>query len=128
MPQSDVGIAGAWHEALNQGDVARLLSLSVPDVEVGGPRGSGSGAELLREWVARAAIQLEPQRTYGRNGTIVVVQLARWQASDGGLGEPQPVATVFRVRDGRVASVIRFDDVLSALEAAGLDETDLVSG
>jgi hypothetical protein len=96
-------------------------------MEVGGPRGSGRGAALLREWVARAAIQLEPERTYGRDGTIVVAQVARW-ASDGVVGEPQAVASVFRVREGCVASMIRFDDVAAALEAAGLDEADLVSG
>jgi hypothetical protein len=128
MPRSDVGIVLAWHEALNRGDVARLLRLSTADVEVGGPRGSGTGADLLREWVARAAIRLEPSCLYACEGTIVVAQLARWQAGDGEPGEPLPAATVFRVRDGCVASVIRYDELGHALEAAGLDESDLVSG
>jgi ketosteroid isomerase-like protein len=128
MSQSDVGIVRAWHEALNEADVARLLSLCTADVEVAGPRGSGRGAELLCEWLARTAIQLEPVQTYGRDGTIVVAEVARWQPTDGPLGEGQSVATVFRVRDGRVASVIRYDDLPSAFAAAGLDKADLVSG
>jgi hypothetical protein len=31
---------------------------------------------------------------------------------------------VFRVRDGLVASVLRYDDLAGALEAAGLSEAD----
>jgi ketosteroid isomerase-like protein len=47
----------AWHAALNDGDLERLLKLTTPDVEVGGPRGTGRGAELLRDWVGHAGIR-----------------------------------------------------------------------
>jgi hypothetical protein len=38
---SEVRVVEAWHAALNEGDVDRLVGLSHPDVEVGGPRGVG---------------------------------------------------------------------------------------
>jgi hypothetical protein len=115
-----------WHAALNAGDVDRLVGLSTVDVEVGGPRGSGRGADVLRDWVARAGITLEPRRVYGRDETLVVEQSAQWRAADGTLTQPQTVASVFRVRDGLVAAVLRYDDVAAALQAAGLDDADAV--
>ncbi|HEV7664437.1 MAG TPA: nuclear transport factor 2 family protein [Chloroflexota bacterium] len=110
----------AWHAALNAGDVARLLSLSTEDVEVGGPRGSGRGAALLRDWVARAGIQLLPQNVIGTDETLVVEQSACWLDSSGTLTEPQMVASVFHVVGGQVASVLRYGDTADALSAAGL--------
>jgi ketosteroid isomerase-like protein len=36
---SEVHMVEAWHAAFNEGDVNRLVELSHPDVEIGGPRG-----------------------------------------------------------------------------------------
>jgi ketosteroid isomerase-like protein len=121
----EIDVVRAWHAALNAADVEKLLELSAPDVEVGGPRGSGRGADLLREWVARAAIQLEPGRVYARPGTLVFEQIARWRAEDGTLTEPQMVASVFRVAAGKATSVLRYPDLPAALTAANLSEADL---
>lgn len=119
----------AWHEALNAGDVERLVNLSHPDVEVGGPRGTGRGAELLREWVDRANIQLVPRRFFGRAETIVVEQEAAWRsANTGEVTGGQTIASVFVVRGGRVASVVRRDDLTGALSEAGLGESDAIEG
>jgi ketosteroid isomerase-like protein len=111
----------AWHEALNAGDVERLLALSRPDIEVGGPRGSTRGAQILREWVDRADIRLEPGRIFGEAGTVVVEQGAEWQSADA--GNVQRVASVFVVSDGLLTSVVRYPDLASALRAANLDES-----
>lgn len=116
-----------WHEAVNNGNVERLVALSSDDVEVGGPRGTGRGAELLREWFARAGIHLEPRRLFHRGQTVVVEQDAEWGTPD--TGEPaerQVVASVFVVRDDRVTSVMRHPDLAAALQAAGLAEGDQV--
>jgi ketosteroid isomerase-like protein len=121
-----VDVIRAWHAALNAADVDALVGLSTEDVEVGGPRGTGRGADLLRDWVARAAITLEPLRVFAREATLVVEQRATWRLADGQQTPPQEVASVFQLRDGRVASVIRHLDVPSALEAAGLDVSDEV--
>jgi ketosteroid isomerase-like protein len=114
----------AWHAALNEADVERLLSLSTEDVEVGGPRGAGHGADLLRDWVPRAGVRLEPRRVFGRDEVVVVEQSARWPSADGRLAERQSVASVFQIKGGRVASVIRHPDLHSALQAGGLDLAD----
>ena len=109
----------AWHDALNDGDVKRLVALSHPDVEVGGPRGSAHGARILREWVDRANVRLEPGRTFYEAGTVVVEQGAKWQSADP--ASVQTVASVFVVSDGLVTSVVRYPDLASALRAANLD-------
>ena len=125
MSAPEVRVVGEWHEALNGGDVERLVALSQPDVEVGGPRGTGRGAGLLREWVAHAKVRIEPRRTFYRAETVVVEGEARWyDAETGRMGEGQTVGSVFAVRGGRVPKVVRYPDLASALLAAGLDESD----
>jgi ketosteroid isomerase-like protein len=103
----------AWHQTLNAGELDRLLALSAADVEVGGPRGSGRGRDLLRAWFGRADIRLEPISLQTHGEAVVVEQQAGWPGDT----EPQRVASVFRVRDGLVTSVIRYPDVTAALES-----------
>jgi ketosteroid isomerase-like protein len=121
-----VSTVHAWHEALNRGDVEELIALSSDEIEVGGPRGRGTGpgAQLLREWFERVGIRLVPYRTFHRDTLVVVEQGASWQADT--TTEPQTVASVFVVKDGRVASVVRYEDLTSALEASGLTYSDKV--
>lgn len=115
-----------WHEALHDGDIERLVTFSGPEIEVGGPRGSGRGARLLREWVERANIRLEPRRVFHCAENIVVEQEAEWRSTDtGGVSNGQTVAsTTFVVRNGLVASVLRYDDLADALRVADLDESN----
>ena len=118
----------AWHEALNAGDVGRLISLSHPEVEMVGPRGSVRGREVLRDWVSRANVRLEPGRRFERGRTVVVEEVATWRDAETGekVGEAT-VATAFELDDGLVASIARHDDGLEyALEYAGLDTGDEV--
>lgn len=127
VTSTEVEAALNWHEALNDGDIERLVALSDPEIEVGGPRGSGRGAQLLREWMDRANIRLEPRRVFYGTETVVVEQEAEWR--DTGTGETfgkQTVASVFAVRDGLVTSVVRYDDLADALGMAGFDESDEV--
>ena len=125
MTAPEIRVVRDWHEALNAGDVDRLVALSHPDVEVGGPRGTGRGARLLREWVARAGIHIEPRRAFHRAETVVVEGAARWRDAETGQATGgQTVGSVFVVRDGRVARVVRHPDLASALLAAGLDESN----
>lgn len=116
-----------WHEALNDGDIERLVTFSGPEIEVGGPRGSGRGARLLRAWVERADIRLEPRRVFHRAENIVVEQEAEWRSTDTGeVSGGQTVASTFVVCNGLVASVLRYDDLADALRVAALDESDEV--
>ena len=123
MTAAEVETVLAWHTALNAGDTYRLIALSTDDIEVGGPRGAGHGAELLRDWVARARIQLEPVRWQSEAGLVAVEQTARWQAPDGTRTEPQVVASIFRVADGKVTSVLRFGSMSEALEFARMQQS-----
>ena len=121
MTAPEVRIVKDWHEALN-GDPDRLVELSHPDVEVGGPRGSGHGTRLLREWVDRANISLEPRRFFHRAETVVVEEEAEWRSAETGEATgSQTAGSVFVVRDGRVARVMRYDDLAGALRAANID-------
>ena len=114
----------AWHEALNDGEVERLVELSHPEVEVGGPRGSGRGAQLLREWVDRANVRLEPRRIFQHVETVVVEQWAEWRSTDTGrVIDSQSVGSVFVVRDSRVTRVVRYPNLADALDATDLDES-----
>ncbi|WP_166396960.1 nuclear transport factor 2 family protein [Rubrobacter marinus] len=125
MTAPEVRVVRDWHEALNAGDADLLVALSHPDVEVGGPRGTGRGAQLLREWVARSGVRIEPRRIFHRAGTVVVEGDASWR--DAGTGQTtgeQTVGSVFAFRDGRVTRVVRHPDLASALLAAGMDESN----
>src|SRR5258708_31712000 len=107
MRNAPVETVLAWHAALNSADVERVLSLSTDDVEVGGPRGAGHGADLLRDWVARAGVRLESGRVFVRGEGVVVEQSARWPSPDGKLPDPQTAPSVFRVQNGLVSSTRR---------------------
>jgi ketosteroid isomerase-like protein len=108
----------AWHEAVNRADLDRVVALSTEDVVVGGPRGGGSGHDVLREWVTRAGIHLEPGTVHGDGPVVVVEQTAWWQGVGAdGAAEPAELASVFEVRDGRVARVVRYPSLADARAA-----------
>jgi hypothetical protein len=128
MADANVATVLAWHDALNASDADRLVALSSDDVEVGGPRGVASGVQLLRDWLARAGVRLEPGRIFARSGTVVVEERGEWWAAQTGeVTGRQDVACVFEVRNGQVAGVIRHTDLSAALLAAGLNQSDKVS-
>lgn len=123
MNDPELRVVEVWHEALNDGEADRLVGLSHPEVEVGGPRGTGRGTQLLRDWVERANIRLEPQRVFHHADTVVVEQWVQWRSNDTGrvIGG-QIVGSVFVVRDGRITRVMRYPDLEGALNATDLDE------
>ena len=117
----------AWHGALNAGDAERLAALSHPEVEIGGPRGTARGRQVLKAWVGRANISLEPLRSFHQAQTIVVEEAATWRGPETGeiIGEAA-VATVFILDEGLVSGIFRHDNLEDALRSAGLDDSDRV--
>ena len=121
-------VVAAWHDAVNRGDADALVALSHDEIEVGGPRGSAYGAGVLRDWVARAGIRLEPLRWFQRGEDLVVEEIATWR--DPGSGQPTDpatVASVFAVDGGRVRKVIRYDTLDAALSATDPGEANEIN-
>ena len=116
----------AWHAAVNRGDADAVVALSHDDIEVGGPRGSARCSALLRDWLARAGIQLEPRRWFASPTELVVEQIATWRSPDGAVTDPQTIATSFSVEGGLVTRTVRYDSLMEALAAAGLTLRDEV--
>jgi hypothetical protein len=80
---------------------------------------------LLREWVERASIRLEPQRVFHKADTVVVKQKAQWRSAGAGqVTGSQTVASIFVIQENLIARVLRYDDLASALSAANLDESN----
>ena len=114
QPLSDpTAVLAAWHDAVNAGDVDRVVALSSEDVAVQGPRGVARGPEVLRGWLHRSGIRLTPQQDLVEaDGRFVVRELAHWTTTDAPTAAPrEPTETwcVFTVADGRVTSVARFE-------------------
>lgn len=127
MQSSPVESAAAWQAAANAQDVGALLELSDANIEVAGPRGSGFGHQLLREWMGRAGLMLSTLRVFARGEMVVFEQRGVWRSQETGevTGE-RALASVFEVRQGRVVKVARFDELDVALRVAGLDRSDEV--
>jgi SnoaL-like domain len=116
-----------WVGAVNRQDAELLVALSDPGIKVVGPRGSGYGHQLLRDWLGRAGLTLETRRAFARDDAVVLAQRGVWRSSETGVvsGEAE-VASRFRVSGGRIVQYARHDDLAVALREAGLEESDEV--
>lgn len=105
-------VLGQWHDAVNAGDIDQAVALCSDDVAVQGPRGVGHGHDLVRAWLTRSGIRLDPQEDLREvNGRFVVAERARWTAADAPEAAPtEPTETwcVFTVGGGLVTSIARF--------------------
>src|SRR5262245_29150439 len=126
--ETSVSIVQAWQEAVNTQDIERLLELSDPNIEVIGPRGSGYGHSLLRDWLARAGLSFTTLRIFARGHTVVVAQHGVWRSVETGeaIGESD-LASRFRVENQRVTQFARYDNLDTALKEAELNDSDEIS-
>ncbi len=120
-------VVRAWHEALNDRDLKAVLRLSDSEIEIVGPRGMEVGLDALRSWLDTTRLELHPRRAFTRGDMVVMEQHGVWRSPDTGevVGEAE-VASVFRVREERIASYARHDDLQTALDRAGLGASDEV--
>lgn len=101
-------VLARWHAAVNAGDVDGAAALCTEDVAVRGPRGTGYGRQLVRDWLTRSGIRLEPQEPFrDSDGRFVVRETAQWTTA---VSDPKDTYCVFTVRSGLVASIARYDD------------------
>lgn len=120
-----IEIVHAWVAAANAQDIERLVALSDLAIEVGGPRGSGRGSQLLRDWMGRAGLTLETQRTFARGNTVVLAQRGIWRAPEtGAVTGDRALASLFQVDGQHVVKFARYDTLDAALAAGGLDMAD----
>jgi len=115
-----------WHDAVNAADTERLATLVSNDVEIGGPRGTAQGVDVLIDWVGRSHIQMVPTDWYQQGDTLVVCQRATWPEEDGTPGIPQKVGTVFVVTDGRISRIARYSGLSDAFAETGLSEANRI--
>jgi SnoaL-like protein len=126
MKRDRFAVVRAWHDAVNRGDADALVALSDDDIEVGGPRGSARGHAILRDWLDRAGIQLEPGRWFASPAELVVEEVATWRGPHDVVTVPQIIASSFTVEDGRVMRTVRYGSLEEALAATGLTLVDEV--
>ena len=125
-----LGVVGAWLDAVDRADTAAAVALCAPDLEVVGPRGTVRGRQVLRPWMARAGFTTRPLRWFcGAGGAVVVEQEATWADPATGAERGRAVvASRFLVADGVITHLQRHDEGLSAaLAAAGLRHSDEVT-
>ena len=120
-------VVRAWHDAVNRNDAAGLVALSREDIEIGGPRGAARGSAVLRDWLDRAGIRLEPRRWFAGPDLLVVEQAATWRTPEGGLTDPDIIASSFQVEKGLVRRTVRFSSLEDALAVSGLTMQDEIS-
>lgn len=111
-----VPVVHRWHQAVNARDVEAAVALCVEDVAVGGPRGTGHGHDVMRAWLTRSGISLEPQHELAEEapGRVVVHERAQWRTTadapvQAPTDAPADTWVVFRVEEGRVAAVHRYE-------------------
>jgi hypothetical protein len=120
------GLVTAWHHAVNTRDLAAAQAIVADPVQVSGPRGAQTiTAQAFADWIIRSGIRLRPLSAHRVDeATMVVEQEATWPADPGtatATTSPTLVVTLFRVRDGAISTVRRFESLHDALDAATTD-------
>jgi hypothetical protein len=118
----------AWHDAVNAGDVEGAVALCAADVAVRGPQGTGHGHELMRAWLRRSGIRLEPQQPLREvDGRVFVHEKAQWTTTaqapvQAPTDHPVDTWVVFTAEGGVVTSVGRYETEDDALEAVAVGD------
>jgi ketosteroid isomerase-like protein len=121
MATDPLTVIARWQAAVSAADFEGLRTLSTDDIEIVGSLGPGRGTAFAESWVRKTGIGLQTMRAFPREDVVVVEQTARWPAgADSSEAPERVIATVFTLRDGRIARAVRYENLASALAAAGL--------
>ena len=136
MSQGNVEIVRRMYELWGRMDWEGMLELVDPDVEqhgtVGG-LGEGNvsrGVDEIRQRFEAENIEvweehrIEPVRLIDAGERVVVIQHEYQRGKGSGVEIEIDTATVFDVRDGRIARIQPYMNPAEALEAVGLSEQD----
>ena len=123
--EDTVATVQAWQDAASKPDIERLIALSDSNIEIVGPRGSGFGHQLLRDWIARAGLQMTTLRAFVRDSLVVVEQQAIWHnVETGEKARESIIASQFVVENNRVKQFARYDNLETAFKQSGLSLAD----
>ena len=123
--ESPFAIVQAWQDAANSQNIDRVIELSAPTIEIVGPRGSGHGHQLLRDWLGRAGLHLTTLRAFAHDNIVVLAQHGVWRSVETGeVAGERNVASRFRVDGQRIVQFARYDNLDIALDEAGLHNSD----
>ncbi|MEO8972244.1 MAG: nuclear transport factor 2 family protein [Ktedonobacteraceae bacterium] len=125
---SPFALVQAWQDAANSQNVDRLIELSAPTIEIVGPRGSGYGHQLLRDWLSRAGLHLTTQRAFVHDNVVAVAQHGVWHSVEtGAVTGERDLASRFQVDGQYIVQFARHDSLADALSEAGLHDSDEIS-
>jgi hypothetical protein len=130
MHRGALEVVETWHDAVNEGSARRVRASSAENVQVLGPRGSGTiASQELGDWMIRSGFSATPERWFcGGDGKVVVEQSALWtDRATGAELDRRTVATHFRVEHQLVVTARRHAKLIDALEDAGLSLADEVT-
>jgi hypothetical protein len=128
---AQVDLVRRWIEARNARDLACLLELSAPDLEMRLPRGTLVGEPGLRQWIERMSFGVAPHieldRFYAGSTTVVAGGRNQLRFVDDGVpaGEWTDTAIACRLNGGLVE---RYEsgELGELLAAAGLTDAHVV--
>ena len=131
MPQEHLEIIRRFTEAMNVGDVEAALAVIDPEVEFVPRRapvqGSYRGHEGIRGFFADTAesfdvFQATHEEIHDLGDAVVVVSTLLVRGKGSGAEVTDHIATVLRLRDGKIIYFKTFPERSTALEAAGLQQ------
>jgi len=108
-----------------------MIALADPDIEIVTPRGTVRGHQEIRDFMQRqrygAAMYSVLVRVLCRGDTVVTEERVELRYVDTGeRAEAFTIASVYVVRDGRIARLAPQPDFRAAAREAGLTEADEV--
>ncbi len=105
-----------WHESVNTSDLDRCARSVGNPIVVLGPKGAGPITPAgFVEWVERSGITLRPTSWHPVSDRLMVVQQdATWPDAP----TPVHVATLFRVKEGKVTAALRLPNLHESLNLA----------
>ncbi|MGN6135380.1 MAG: hypothetical protein ACTHOU_12830 [Aureliella sp.] len=133
---AEITIVRGWLAAAKEQDVERLLALSLPGLEILGAAVQGTDKLALQQWMSDTQSRFTRERFFQRDESVVLGQLSpeagtaivQSAQTEPAAAAADPAAAHgalrFRVRELRVVEVEGYDDLASALSAAGLSTDD----